>query len=121
MASAAVKVREQKVRHDKAVGQKRIAVLLPEPNPSIRTVRARPDGQKKEGFWQPGCRAGAVRDGRCCRKKPRHNWLCYWGAIPAFQAGRCRLIGEHLNGPAKPLTQLMHTLHLLAGRVDAAP
>jgi chromate transporter len=41
---------------------------------------------------------------RCCRKKPRHNWLCYLGAIPAFQAGRCRLIGEHLNGPAKPLT-----------------
>jgi guanine deaminase len=22
--------------------------------------------------------------GRCCRKKPRHNWLCYWEAIPAY-------------------------------------
>jgi hypothetical protein len=21
---------------------------------------------------------------RCCRKKPRHNWLCYWEAIPAY-------------------------------------
>jgi hypothetical protein len=43
------------------------------------------------------------------------------GDFGLFQAGRCRLIGEHQNPPAKPLTQSTRTLHLLAGRVDAAP
>jgi hypothetical protein len=43
------------------------------------------------------------------------------GDFGLFQAGRCRLIGEHQKRPAKPLTQSTHTLHLLAGRVDAAP
>jgi hypothetical protein len=43
------------------------------------------------------------------------------GDSDLFQVGRCRLIGEHLDRPAKPLTQLTYALHLLAGRVDAAP
>jgi hypothetical protein len=43
------------------------------------------------------------------------------GDFGLFQAGRCRLIGEHQNRPAKRLTQSTHTLHLLAARVDAAP
>src|ERR1700730_14095611 len=47
--------------------------------------------------------------------------LLLGGDFGLFQAGRCRLIGEHQNRPAKPLTQSTHTLHLLAGRVDAAP
>jgi hypothetical protein len=42
------------------------------------------------------------------------------GDFGLFLVGR-RLIGEHQNRPAKPLTQSTHPLHLLAARVDAAP
>jgi hypothetical protein len=70
---------------------------------------------------QSGSGSPTSEVGRCCRKKPRHSWLCYWGGdFGLFLVGRC-LIGEHQNRPAKPLTQSTHTLHLLAGRVDAAP
>jgi hypothetical protein len=66
-----------------------------------------------------------------CRRKPSSTYsgdgtltilaLLLRGDTGLFQVGRCRLIGEHLNRPAEPLTQLTHALHLLAGRVDAAP
>jgi len=43
--------------------------------------------------------------------------LLLGGDSGLFQIGCCRLIGEHLNRLAEPLTQLTHTVHLLAGRV----
>lgn len=54
-------------------------------------------------------------------KKLRQLTLLLEGDSGLFQVGRCRLIGEYLNRPAKLLRQLTRTLHLLAVRVDAAP
>ena len=46
--------------------------------PALRTASRTPLPLPE---WSVGGMSGL---GRCCRKKPRHNWLCYWEAIPAY-------------------------------------